>query len=109
MLHIRIPVGFFPFFVIDDRNNTGTNLKGICNRLALVECYLLDMDLALYALWLLSEVKFDKSSIYYIIMKLDFTKYQRKDEKGLGEDEARTCDLLITRYRLSEHSYRGLL
>ena len=46
--------------------------KGIHNRLALIKCYLLDMDLALYALLLLSEVKFNKSWIYFIIMENGF-------------------------------------
>ena len=48
--------------------------KGIYNRSALIKCYLLDMDLALYDFCLPSLVKFIKSWIYFIIMKLDFTQ-----------------------------------
>ena len=47
---------------------TGLAVKGIYHRLTLIKCYLLDMDLALYALLLLSKVKFNKSWIYFIIM-----------------------------------------
>ena len=71
--------------------------KGIYNRLVLTKCYLLDINLALYVPWLLYQVKFNKSWIYFFIMENCFYSIQRKDEKSSRDTEARTCDLLVIR------------
>ena len=89
--------------------NIVCNIKGIYNRLALIKCYLLDMDLALYAFCLPSLVKFIKSWIYFIIMKLDFTQIKGMMKKVVERLGLEPVTIWSLDQRLSEHSYCGLL
>ena len=60
----------------------------IYNRLALIMCLLLDMDLALYGLFLLYEVKFIKSWRHFNVMEIRFYSNQRKHETDALEGTA---------------------
>ena len=79
------------------------------NRLALIKYYLLDIDLALYAFCLPSLVKFIKSWIYFIIMKLDFTQIKGMMKKVVERLGLEPVTIWSLDQRLSEHSYCGLL
>ena len=67
--------------------------KGIHNRLALTICLLLDMDLALYGLFLLYEMKLFKSWSHFNVMEIQFYSNQRNNEKIVGPGRVWTCNL----------------
>ena len=91
------------------KNTDKKGHKGIYNRLALIKCYLLDMDLALYAFCLPSLVKFIKSWIYFVIMKLDFTQIKGMMKKVVERLRFEPVTIWSLDQHLSEHSYCGLL
>ena len=60
-------------------------IKGIYNRLPLIKCPLLDIDLTIHGLFLLYEVKFYKSWSSCNLMEIYFTEFKDRMKKCLNQ------------------------